>query len=80
MFYGKLYDEGDNPVNSLNIYFVERDNMLSLGLQPLTTGSLLKIGLFSIRSYNCIYYTGIYFVVFCKIKHSSYKHLRVVSI
>ena len=44
MFYGKFADKGNNPVN---IYNVEGNNRLSPGLQPLTTGSVLKIPFFS---------------------------------
>jgi len=43
MFYGKFADEGDNPVNNPSIYNVEEDNRLLPSLQPLTTGSVLKI-------------------------------------
>ena len=32
MFYGKFADEGDNPVDNLNIYDVEGHNRLSSGL------------------------------------------------
>ena len=39
MFYGKFADEGNNP----NLYNVERDNRLLLGLQNLTAESALKI-------------------------------------
>ena len=45
MFFGKFADEGDNPVNNPNIYNVDGDNRLSPGLQPLTSGSVLKIRL-----------------------------------
>ena len=37
MFFGRFTDEGNNTVNNLNIYNVEEDNRMSLGLQPLTT-------------------------------------------
>ena len=46
MLYGKFYDEGNNPVNNPIIYNVEGDNKLSPGLQPLTTGSVLKMRFF----------------------------------
>ena len=42
IFNGKFADEGDNP----SIYVVEGGNRLSHSLQPLTTGSVLKICLF----------------------------------
>jgi hypothetical protein len=74
MFYWKFTDEGDNPVNNPNIYNVEGDN----SLHSLTTGSVLKIRSFSVR--NCMFYTGSYFVVFYKAKHSSHTYLRVVSV
>jgi len=50
MLYGKCADKGDIPVNNPNIHNVEEDNGLSKmsGLQPLTTGSVLKILVFSI--------------------------------
>ena len=38
-------DEGDNLLDNPNICNVEGDNTLSLGLQPLTTGSALEIRL-----------------------------------
>jgi len=41
MFNGKFADKVNNPVNKTNIYNVEGNNRLSLGLQPLTTGSVL---------------------------------------
>ena len=55
MFYRKFADERDNQVNNPGIYNVKRDN-----LQPLTTGSVLKIYLFifSVQFRNCIFYTG----------------------
>ena len=80
MLYRKFYDEGNNPVNNPIIYNVEGDNKLSPGLQPLTTGSVLKILFFPVRFRNCIFFAGNYFFVFCKTKHSSYKHLRVASV
>ena len=33
-FFGKLADEGDNPVNNPNVYNVEGENRLLPGLQP----------------------------------------------
>jgi len=81
---GKSAEERDSSVNNPNIYHVEWDNRLSpFDLQPLTTGSALKImrergkggrGGFQFR--NCIIYTGNYFVVFCKTKHSNIIHLK----
>lgn len=50
MFYGKFADEGDNPVNNTNKYHVDENNRLSTGLQPLITGSVLKIRFFQFRS------------------------------
>jgi hypothetical protein len=58
-------------LNNPNIYNIEGNNRLSLGLQPLTTGSVLKMHICSVRFHNCILHTGNYFVVFCKTKHSS---------
>jgi hypothetical protein len=43
MFFRKIADEGDNPLNKPDIYNVEGDNRLSPGRQYLTTGSVLKI-------------------------------------
>jgi hypothetical protein len=43
IFYGKLADEWDNPVDNSNIYNVKEDNRLSPGIQPLTTGSVVNI-------------------------------------
>jgi hypothetical protein len=80
MFYGKFADKGDNPVNNTNIYNVEEDNRLLPSLQPLTTGSELKILFFSVQFRSCIFYTVNYLVVYCKTKHSSHKQLRVVSV
>jgi len=64
-------------MNNPNIYNVEGDNMLSPGLQPLTTKRkyVKNLCFFSVRFCNCIFYTGNYFVVFCKRKYSSNKHL-----
>ena len=42
-FYRKFDDERDNPVDNPNMYNIEGDNRLLPGLQPLTTGSVLKI-------------------------------------
>jgi hypothetical protein len=39
----KFADEGDNTVNDPGIYYAGGDTMLSPSLQPLTTGSVLKI-------------------------------------
>jgi hypothetical protein len=65
MFYRKCDDEGNNPVDNPNIYNVEGDYRLSPSLQPLTTGSVLKIRFFLIRFRNFFFYTRNYFVVFC---------------
>ena len=46
MFNGKFAEEGYNLVDNLNIYNVKEDYRLSPGLQPLTTGSVLKIRVF----------------------------------
>jgi len=43
MFFGKIADERDNPLNNPDIYNVEGDNRLSPGRKSLTTGSVLKI-------------------------------------
>ena len=77
MFFVKFADEGDNPVNNPNMYNVEGDDRLSPDLQHLTTGSVLKIRVFSVWFHNCIFYSRNHFVVSCKIKHSIYKHLVV---
>ena len=42
----KFADEGDNTVNDPGIYYAGGDTMLSPSLQPLTTGSVLKIWAF----------------------------------
>jgi len=80
MLYGKFADKGNNPVDNPNIYNVEGNNTLSPGLQTLTTGSVFKIRFFIFRFRNYIFYSGNYFVVFYKTKHSSHKHHRVVSV
>ena len=64
MFYGKFADEGINPMDNLNIYNVEGDNMLLPGLQPLTTESVFKICFFTVQLCNCIFYTRKYFAVY----------------
>jgi hypothetical protein len=64
MFYGKFADEGINAMDNLNIYNVEGDNMLSPGLQPLTTESVFKIRFFTVQLCNCIFYTRKYFAVY----------------
>jgi len=46
----------DNP----NLYYVEVVSWTAI----LTTGSTLKIHLFSVQFRDCIFYTGNYFVVF----------------
>lgn len=46
MYFCIFDNEWDNPVNNPSIYIVEGDNRLSLGLQPLTIGSALKIFFF----------------------------------
>ena len=68
-FFLKFAEEGDNLVNNSNIYIVEGYNRKCVE----------NSGLFSVRFRDFIFYTGNYCVVFCK-KHSSYKHLRVVSV
>ena len=50
MLYGKFVDERDNPVNNPKIYNGEGNNSF----------------FFLIRFRNCIFYTGNYYVVFCK--------------
>jgi leucyl-tRNA synthetase len=42
-------------------------------------GSVLKV-FFSVQFHDCFFYTRNYFVVFCKTKHLSYKHLKVVLV
>jgi hypothetical protein len=90
MFFGKLADEGDNSniynvegdnlVDNSNIYNVEGNNRLLPGLQLMITRSVLKIPFFPFFFSICVFYTGNYLVVFCKIKHSNFRHLRVVSV
>ena len=55
MFYGKFDNEGNNAVDNPNIYNVEEDNKLSPGLQPLITGSVLKMLFGSVRFRNYIF-------------------------
>jgi hypothetical protein len=43
VFCGIFAEEGYHPMYTPNIYNVEEDNALSLGLQTPTTGSVLKI-------------------------------------
>ena len=78
---GKFAEEGDNPVNNPNIHNIVGDNRLSPGLQLLTTKSVFKMRFF-FQSYSAIVFsqTGNDIVVFCKTKHSSSLHLRVVSV
>ena len=64
MFYGQFSDEGNNPVDIPDIYNVEGDNRLSTSLQPMTTGSVLKIRFFPFAV--VFYKTGNYVVVFYK--------------
>ena len=75
ILYGKFTDKGDILVTNPNLHNLEDNNGLSTmsGLQPLTTGSVLKI-LFSVRFRNHIFYTGNNFWK----KHPGYKLLRVV--
>ena len=70
MFYGKFADKGNNLVDNPNIYNVEGDNKLSPSLQPLTTGSVLKICVVfvSVRFRSCIFYIGNYCSVYYKTK------------
>jgi hypothetical protein len=74
MLYGKFYDEGNNPVNNPIIYNVEGDNKLSPGLQPLTTGSVLKILFFPVRFRNCIFFAEIIFL------SSAKQNIQVINI
>ena len=64
MFYEKFADEGINAMDNLNIYNVEGYNMLSPGIQPLTTESVFKIRFFTVQLCNCIFYTRKYFAVY----------------
>ena len=81
MFYKKFADKGDNSVNNLSIYNVEGDNRLSpVCLQPLTTGSLLKIPFFLSVSVIVFSIPNFIMLSFYKTKHSSLKHLKVVSV
>ena len=50
MLYGKFVDTGDNPMNNSKMHNAEGNNRF----------------FFLIRFCNCIFYTGNYFVVFCK--------------
>jgi hypothetical protein len=69
-------------VDNRSIHNVEGDNRLSPGVyngrQP---GSMLVENLSFFQSAFAIVFSrpGNYFVVFYKIKHSSFKHIRVVS-
>ena len=74
----KFVDEGDNPVNNPSIYNVEEDNRLSPSLQPLTIGTMLNI----FQSVSVIVFSMLEIILFssAKTKHSSHKHLRVVSV
>ena len=71
MFYRKFDDEGNNPVDNPNIYNVEGDYRLSPSLQPLTTGSVLKIRFFLIRFRNFFFIPEIILLSSAKTKHSS---------
>ena len=64
MFYRKFFKEGDNTVGNPNIYYVEDDNRLSPGLQPLKNESVLKILFFQSCSIIVYYYTRNQFVYF----------------
>ena len=55
IFYEKIAEEGDNPANNPNICNVTGDNRWSPGLQLLTTGSVLKIGVFFIPYLRFLY-------------------------
>ena len=78
MFYRTFADDGDNPMNNLNIYNVERSNRLSLALQQVLAWSTTldnrkcvgNPGLLSVRCRNCIVYAGNYFVGFAQNKTS----------
>ena len=75
-------------MNNPNLFFVKWNNRLSPSLQQgvarITTSwqpeVCWKTGFFSVLFCNCIFYTGNYFVVFCKTKHSSPKYLNAVSV
>ena len=72
-----LPDERDNPVDYPNIYNVVEDNMLLLGVQSLTTGSVLKILLFC-QTGSVIIIDIPEIVLLSSLQ--SYKHLIVVLI
>jgi hypothetical protein len=80
MIYGKCADEGDNP----NMYNVEGNNRLCPNLQQSITSDnqtcVENPGFLSVLFRNCIFFTGNYFVVFYKAKHSSHKDLKVMSV
>jgi len=83
MFYRKFADEGDHPVDNPNIYNVEGDNRLSPGLQPLKTGSALKISGFLfllVWFHNCICYAEIILLSSTKQNNQVIRHLRVDSV
>ena len=68
MFYEKFLTR-ETTLCSPNINDIDRDYKVSPGLQPLTTGSVLKIcGVFSVRLCICIFYTGNYLVIYYKTK------------
>ena len=74
MLYEKFANEGINAMDNLNIYNVEGYNMLSPGIQPLTTESVFKIRVCTVQLCNFIFYTRKYFAVY-KTKQSNFKHL-----
>ena len=80
MFYGKFADEGDNPVDTQTYIMLWE----KIGCRPVYKPWLLQVGwkswYFSVLFRNCIFYTGNYFVVLCKTKHSSHKHLDKTDI
>ena len=80
MFYGKFANEGDNSMNNLKIDNVEGDNRLSPGLQLLTTRSMLKMHFFFQPGSVIVFSIQEIILLSSEIKHSSYKHLRVVSV
>jgi hypothetical protein len=56
-----MYFKLNAIMDNLNIYNAEGYNMLSPGIQPLTTESVFKIRFFTVQLYNCIFYTRKYF-------------------
>jgi hypothetical protein len=79
MFYETFADEGINAMDNLNIYNAEGYNMLSPGIQPLTTESVLKIRVCTVQLCNCIFYSRKCVAVY-KTKQSNFKHVWVVLV